>query len=181
MNHFYQFLDCMTTSYAALKPFPLPPTSPLTLELATLNVEPEQPYAAFVHHLYVHPLSLNFESQKMFARARNIACSIELKENDSGDNKSLQVSGFMIRGLYAILIYLKCTPFLSNICNYTSIVVYCAEYCINMVLSGAQTEAVYTSVWAKDIRIVITIDVTGNGIYCSTAYLSLINRRYTAE
>lgn len=83
----------MTSSYAALKPFPLPPTSPLTLELATLNVEPEQPYAAYVHHLYVRPLSLNFESQKMFARARNIACSIELKESDSGDNKPLQVSG----------------------------------------------------------------------------------------
>ncbi|XP_026329927.1 dedicator of cytokinesis protein 9 isoform X2 [Hyposmocoma kahamanoa] len=82
--------NCMTSSYAALKPFPLPPTSPLTLELATLNVEPEQPYAAYVHHLYVRPLSLNFESQKMFARARNIACSIELRESDSGDSKPLQ-------------------------------------------------------------------------------------------
>lgn len=82
----------MTSFYAALKPFPLPPTTPLTLELATLNVEPEQPYAAFVHHLYVRPLSLNFESQKMFARARNIACSVELRDCDSGDNKPLQVS-----------------------------------------------------------------------------------------
>ncbi|XP_063376067.1 dedicator of cytokinesis protein 9 [Cydia fagiglandana] len=86
-----QIPNCMTTSYAALKPFPLPPTSPLTLELATLNIEPEQPYAAFIHHLYVRPLSLNFESQKMFARARNIACSIELRECDTGDNKPLQV------------------------------------------------------------------------------------------
>lgn len=84
-------VDCMTSSYAALKPFPLPPTAPLTLELATLNVEPEQPYAAYIHHLYVRPLYLIFESQKMFARARNIACSIELRENDTGDNKPLQV------------------------------------------------------------------------------------------
>lgn len=82
----------MTSAYAALKPFPLPPTSPLTLELATLNVEAEQPYAAYVHHLYVRPLSLNFESQKMFARARNIACSVELREGDCGDTQPLQVS-----------------------------------------------------------------------------------------
>ena len=86
----------MTSSYAALKPFPLPPPSPLTLELATLNVEPEQPYAAYIHHLYVHPLSLNFESQKMFVRARNIACSIELKENDTGDVKALQVYSIIL-------------------------------------------------------------------------------------
>lgn len=84
----------MTNAYAALKPFPLPPTSPLTVELATLNVEPEQPYAAYIHHLYVRPLALNFESQKMFARARNIACSIELRDNDTGDNRPLQVSSY---------------------------------------------------------------------------------------
>ncbi|KAL4715192.1 hypothetical protein ACJJTC_012239 [Scirpophaga incertulas] len=83
--------NSMTSAYAALKPFPLPPAMPLTLELATLSVEPEQPYAAYIHHLYVRPLSLNFESQKVFARARNIACSVELKDCDSGDNKPLQV------------------------------------------------------------------------------------------
>ncbi|CAH0603294.1 unnamed protein product [Chrysodeixis includens] len=85
-----QVPNCMSNSYAALKPFPLPPAMPLTVELATLNVEPEQPYAAYIHHLYVRPLSLNFESQKMFARARNIACSVELRDNDTGDNKALQ-------------------------------------------------------------------------------------------
>ncbi|KAI8427626.1 hypothetical protein MSG28_002111 [Choristoneura fumiferana] len=86
-----QIPNCMTTAYAALKPFPLPPSTPLTVELATLNTEPEQPYAAFVNHLYIRPLTLNFESQKMFARARNIACAIELRENDTGENKPLQV------------------------------------------------------------------------------------------
>ncbi|XP_045766053.1 dedicator of cytokinesis protein 9 isoform X2 [Maniola jurtina] len=86
-----QIPNCMTSAYAALKPFPLPPSSPLTLELATLNQEAEQPYAAYIHHLYVRPLSLSFESQKMFVRARNIACSIELKESDVGDVKPLQV------------------------------------------------------------------------------------------
>ncbi|XP_028029187.1 dedicator of cytokinesis protein 9 [Bombyx mandarina] len=85
-----QIPNCMTSAYAALKPFPLPPAAPLTLELATLNVEPEQPYAAYVHHLYVRPLALNFESQKMFARARNIACTIELRNSDTGDNEPLQ-------------------------------------------------------------------------------------------
>ncbi|CAG9099870.1 unnamed protein product [Plutella xylostella] len=83
--------NCMTSAHAALKPFPLPPTAPLTLELATLNLEPEQPYAAYIHHMYVRPLTLSFESQKMFARARNIACVVEMKDSDSGDNKPLQV------------------------------------------------------------------------------------------
>ncbi|KAG7311678.1 hypothetical protein JYU34_002731 [Plutella xylostella] len=83
--------NCMTSAHAALKPFPLPPTAPLTLELATLNLEPEQPYAAYIHHMYVRPLTLSFESQKMFARARNIACVVEMKDSDSGDNKALQV------------------------------------------------------------------------------------------
>ncbi|KOB77262.1 Dedicator of cytokinesis protein 9 [Operophtera brumata] len=54
------------------------------------KLTPEQPYAAFVHHLYVRPLSMNFESQKVFARARNIACSVELRDCDTGDNKPLQ-------------------------------------------------------------------------------------------
>ncbi|XP_050675433.1 dedicator of cytokinesis protein 9-like [Leptidea sinapis] len=83
--------NCMTSSYAALKPFPLPPTMPLTLELATFNLEPEQPYAAYVHHLYVRPLTVNLESQKVFVRARNIACTIELKDSDTGDVKPLQM------------------------------------------------------------------------------------------
>ncbi|XP_061379186.1 dedicator of cytokinesis protein 9 isoform X2 [Danaus plexippus] len=86
-----QIPNCMTSAYAALKPFPLSPLSPLTLELATLNADAEQPYASYIHHLYVRPLSLSFESQKMFVRARNIACSIELKESDVGDVKPLQV------------------------------------------------------------------------------------------
>ncbi|XP_045485873.1 dedicator of cytokinesis protein 9 [Pieris rapae] len=86
-----QIPNCMTSSYAALKPFPLPPTSPLTLELSTYNFEPEQPYAAYIHHLYVRPLALNFESQKVFVRARNISCTIELKDSDTGDVKALQI------------------------------------------------------------------------------------------
>ncbi|XP_041973645.1 dedicator of cytokinesis protein 9 [Aricia agestis] len=100
-----QIQNCMTPSYAALKPFPLPPMAPLSLELANLSVDTEQPHAAFVHHLYVRPLSLNFESQKMFARARNIACTVELKENDTGEGNSLQA----IYGRYGMTSQYRCS------------------------------------------------------------------------
>ncbi|KAJ2944618.1 hypothetical protein O0L34_g3971 [Tuta absoluta] len=103
--------NCMTSAYAALKPFPLPPTSPLTVELATLNLEAEQPYAAYIHHLYVRPLALNFESQKLFTRARNIACSVELRDCDTGENQplmtTLNVDGEQSQAAYIHHLYVR--------------------------------------------------------------------------
>lgn len=37
-------------------------------------------------------MMLNFDSQKSFARARNIACSVELKDSDSREAVPLNVS-----------------------------------------------------------------------------------------
>jgi dedicator of cytokinesis protein 9/10/11 len=50
------------------------------------------PYTTFLNHLYVYPLSLSFESQKIFSRARNIAVTVEVKTSDDLETKPLEVS-----------------------------------------------------------------------------------------
>ncbi|XP_033225104.1 dedicator of cytokinesis protein 9 isoform X4 [Belonocnema kinseyi] len=78
--------NSLTTSLAMLKPFPLPPATEPTLEIAEFESSSEKeihPYATFVNHLYVYPQSLCFDSQKIFTRARNIACIVELRDDDN--------------------------------------------------------------------------------------------------
>lgn len=88
----------MTTSLAPLKQFPVPPPSDPTLEITEFEGSSEKdvhPYTTFLNHLYVYPLSLNFDTQKMFTRARNIACAIEVKDSDTVDSKPIQVLHIM--------------------------------------------------------------------------------------
>lgn len=84
---------------APLKPFPLPPTNEPTFEVIEFEGSSEKevnPYTSFVNHLYVYPLNLNFDTQKVFARARNIACLVELRDSDNEEARSLQVRVFDI-------------------------------------------------------------------------------------
>lgn len=88
--------DCLTSNLMPLKPFPIPPVNDCTREVCEMeDTGPERdvnPYTSFIHHLYVYPQSLNFDNQKTFARARNIACFIELRDSDVEDAKPLCVS-----------------------------------------------------------------------------------------
>lgn len=80
-----------------LKPFPLPPTSDPTFEIAEFESSSEKeihPYTTFVNHLYVYPQSLCFDSQKIFTRARNIACIVELRDDDNENAEPLRVCQF---------------------------------------------------------------------------------------
>ncbi|KAK3914024.1 Dedicator of cytokinesis protein 9 [Frankliniella fusca] len=85
--------NCLATNLMALKPFPIPPINDCTREVCELEGSvPEcdvSPYTTFVSHLYVYPQSLNFDNQKTFARARNIACFVELRDGDEEDAKPL--------------------------------------------------------------------------------------------
>lgn len=49
------------------------------------------PYTTFLNHLYVYPLSLSFESQKIFSRARNLAVTVQVRNCDEIDAKPLEV------------------------------------------------------------------------------------------
>ncbi|KAL1490945.1 hypothetical protein ABEB36_011614 [Hypothenemus hampei] len=84
--------NSLTPSLAPLKPFPLPPEAPPTIEVCQFESGCEKdvhPYTTFVNHLYIYPVSLNFDTQKTFTRARNICCTIEIRDSDNEAAKSL--------------------------------------------------------------------------------------------
>uniref|UniRef100_A0A8C5S2D7 Dedicator of cytokinesis 11 n=1 Tax=Laticauda laticaudata TaxID=8630 RepID=A0A8C5S2D7_LATLA len=49
------------------------------------------PFTTYRNRLYVYPLHLKYDSQKTFAKARNIAIRVEFKDSDEGDAKALKV------------------------------------------------------------------------------------------
>ncbi|XP_035734604.1 dedicator of cytokinesis protein 9-like isoform X2 [Vespa mandarinia] len=80
--------NTLSTSLTPLKSFPIPPVNDPTLEIAEFESTSEKdvhPYTTYVNHLYVYPQTLSFDTQKIFTRARNIACIIELRDDD-GEN-----------------------------------------------------------------------------------------------
>lgn len=86
--------DTLTTALSPLKQFPIPPTSEPTIEITEFEGNSERdvhPYTTFINHLYVYPQSLSFDTQKVFTRARNIACIVELRDSDSEGAKALPV------------------------------------------------------------------------------------------
>ncbi|XP_008205538.1 dedicator of cytokinesis protein 9 isoform X2 [Nasonia vitripennis] len=85
--------NSLTTSLATLKPFPIPPSSDITLEIAEFESSSEKdvhPYTTYTNHLYVYPQNLLFDTQKIFSRARNIACIVEMKDNDTENAQPLR-------------------------------------------------------------------------------------------
>ncbi|XP_070133933.1 dedicator of cytokinesis protein 9 isoform X4 [Drosophila bipectinata] len=93
-----QFLDqitpCgLTKSLAPLSTFNPNSKHPPTIELAEFQSQSEReahPYTSFCNHLYVYPLSLQFDSQKLFSRARNITVVVELRDGDGEYSKPLK-------------------------------------------------------------------------------------------
>ncbi|XP_058060238.1 dedicator of cytokinesis protein 9 [Anopheles bellator] len=85
--------NCLTNSLVPLNPFPSPPVADPTLEVAEFANTSEQylhPYVHFVNHLYIYPLHLSYDSQKIFSRARNIAVIVELRDSDTTEAKSIE-------------------------------------------------------------------------------------------
>ncbi|XP_059143598.1 dedicator of cytokinesis protein 9-like isoform X5 [Physella acuta] len=76
----------LTPSLVPVKPF----TEPTPNSIPTIEIEEFVPdvaslcssFDSYINNLYVRPMSLKFDGQKAFAKARNIACCIELKESD---------------------------------------------------------------------------------------------------
>ncbi|XP_058808456.1 dedicator of cytokinesis protein 9 isoform X2 [Phymastichus coffea] len=85
--------NSLTTTLVPVKPFPKPTTSDLTLEIAEFESSSEKdvhPFTSYINHLFVYPQSLMFDTQKLFNRARNIACCIEIRDNDIQETQSLK-------------------------------------------------------------------------------------------
>lgn len=72
----------------------MPPVAEPTVEVTEFTGSSDRdthPYITFINHLFVYPLSLSFDSQKLFSRARNIAVVIEVKDSDLEGAKSISV------------------------------------------------------------------------------------------
>ncbi|XP_050528941.1 dedicator of cytokinesis protein 9 isoform X2 [Daktulosphaira vitifoliae] len=81
--------NTLTAYMAPVKPFPIPPSRDHPIkEISELNPDPH-PQINYINHLYVYPLSLAFDSQKHFPRARNITCTVQMFDDDNTDSKPI--------------------------------------------------------------------------------------------
>lgn len=89
------FVGSLTKSLVPLANITFPPSKPACLEITEFQSTSERdchPYTTFCNHLFVYPLNLQFDSQKLFSRARNITVVIELRDSDHENSKPLKVS-----------------------------------------------------------------------------------------
>uniref|UniRef100_A0A7N6AXM4 Dedicator of cytokinesis 10 n=1 Tax=Anabas testudineus TaxID=64144 RepID=A0A7N6AXM4_ANATE len=85
--------NCVTSSYIPVKPF-----EELSKHQPTVEVEEfvqdttkfTQPHRVYKNHIYVYPKHLKYDSQKSFAKARNIAVYVEFRSSDEEVAKPLK-------------------------------------------------------------------------------------------
>ncbi|XP_061455004.1 dedicator of cytokinesis protein 11 isoform X1 [Rhineura floridana] len=98
-----EFANCVTASYIPIKPFEKENQGDgIAVEVEEFIPEIAKyccPFTIYKNHLYVYPLHLKYDSQKTFAKARNIAVRVEFKDSDEGDSKALKCFYGKSRGL----------------------------------------------------------------------------------
>ncbi|XP_035010068.1 dedicator of cytokinesis protein 10 isoform X4 [Hippoglossus stenolepis] len=85
--------NCVTSSYVPVKPF-----EELSKHQPTVEVEEfvqdttkyTQPHRVYRNHIYVYPKHLKYDSQKSFAKARNLAVYVEFRSSDEEVAKPLK-------------------------------------------------------------------------------------------
>ncbi|KAM6985310.1 dedicator of cytokinesis protein 9 isoform 5-T5 [Aplochiton taeniatus] len=85
--------NCVTSSYIPVKQFEISEKSSVLFEVEEFVpyiAKCSQPFTIYNNHLYVYPRHLKYDSQKSFAKARNIAVCIEFKDSDEEDAVSLK-------------------------------------------------------------------------------------------
>uniref|UniRef100_A0A8B9GI59 Dedicator of cytokinesis protein 11 n=1 Tax=Amazona collaria TaxID=241587 RepID=A0A8B9GI59_9PSIT len=86
------FTNCVTASYIPIKPFEKS-CEDIAVEVEEFVPEVTKycyPFTVYKNHLYVYPLHLKYENQKVFAKARNIAVCIEFRDSDEADARPLK-------------------------------------------------------------------------------------------
>ncbi|XP_014742591.1 PREDICTED: dedicator of cytokinesis protein 11 isoform X6 [Sturnus vulgaris] len=86
------FTNCFTASYVPIKPFEKG-CEDVAVEVEELVPEVAKycyPFTVYKNHLYVYPLHLKYENQKVFAKARNIAVCVEFRDSDEADARPLK-------------------------------------------------------------------------------------------
>uniref|UniRef100_A0A8C3AE01 Dedicator of cytokinesis 9 n=1 Tax=Cyclopterus lumpus TaxID=8103 RepID=A0A8C3AE01_CYCLU len=77
--------NCVTSSYIPVKQFDVSEKTKIFFEVEEFVpciAKCSQPFTIYNNHLYVYPKHLKYDSQKSFAKARNIAVCIEFKDSD---------------------------------------------------------------------------------------------------
>eukprot|EP00062_Callorhinchus_milii_P020350 gi/632975902/ref/XP_007904488.1/ PREDICTED: dedicator of cytokinesis protein 9 [Callorhinchus milii] len=92
-NMAVDFLNCVSSSYIPVKHFET--SSKITVtheveEFVPCIAKLAQPFTIYNNHLYVYPKHLKYDSQKTFAKARNIAVCIEFRDSDEEDAQPLK-------------------------------------------------------------------------------------------
>ncbi|KAG7502194.1 hypothetical protein JOB18_015560 [Solea senegalensis] len=85
--------NCVTSSYIPVKQFDVSERTNIFFEVEEFVpclAKCSQPFTIYNNHLYVYPKHLKYDSQKSFAKARNIAVCIEFKDSDEEDAVSLK-------------------------------------------------------------------------------------------
>ncbi|XP_037656337.1 dedicator of cytokinesis protein 9 isoform X13 [Choloepus didactylus] len=87
------FPNYVNSSYIPMKQFETCTKTPVTFEVEEFVPcipKHTQPYTIYNNHLYVYPKYLKYDSQKSFAKARNIAICIEFRDSDEEDSQPLK-------------------------------------------------------------------------------------------
>ncbi|XP_071839033.1 dedicator of cytokinesis protein 11-like isoform X31 [Apostichopus japonicus] len=85
--------NTLTPSLAPLMPWPEKPQDLPVREVEEFLPDVGKfmsPHTTYVNNLYVYPLSLKYDSQKSYAKARNIAVVVEFRDSDDEDAHSLR-------------------------------------------------------------------------------------------
>ncbi|XP_015750585.1 PREDICTED: dedicator of cytokinesis protein 9-like, partial [Acropora digitifera] len=94
-SHKEGITNCLTSSLVPVKPWDdssgvVRPTVEVE-EFCQSCPEAAHPHTAYVNNFYVYPLSLNYSSQKVFSKARNISVKIEFRDSDDENSRPLKV------------------------------------------------------------------------------------------
>ncbi|XP_067890349.1 dedicator of cytokinesis protein 9-like isoform X6 [Heterodontus francisci] len=87
------FLTCVNSSYIPVKRFENGSKVTVTHEVEEFVpciAKLSQPFTTYNNHFYIYPKHLKYDSQKSFAKARNIAVRIEFRDSDEEDSQPLK-------------------------------------------------------------------------------------------
>ncbi|KAJ8389777.1 hypothetical protein AAFF_G00114830 [Aldrovandia affinis] len=85
--------NCVTSSYIPVRHFDTDGRASVLLEVEEFvpcMAKCSQPFTIYNNHLYLYPKSLKYDSQKSFAKARNIAVCIEFRDSDEEEAQPLR-------------------------------------------------------------------------------------------
>ncbi|XP_058247472.1 dedicator of cytokinesis protein 9 isoform X13 [Hemibagrus wyckioides] len=80
--------NCITSSYIPVRQFESSNWNGVLFEVEEFVpciAKCSQPFTTYNNHLYVYPRQLKYDSQKTFAKARNIAVCVEFRDSDEED------------------------------------------------------------------------------------------------